>query len=303
MNNYEEVLFDGGTAPVKVLVSRAEETIWLSLNEISSLYERDKSSISRRINKILANEELTSNSVVSQNGSVVAKNDSVCDENSRFAKKIEVTAADGKVYKTIHYAFDIVVLIGHKIGSSITTLFQNWCLDVLNKNTETSNGDIVIYNNNGLNLSVNVDPKEETVWLNENQIALLFDTTRQNVNLHINNITKENELNYNSVSKESLHTARDGKQYSVTYYNLDMILAVGYRIKSDRAIVFRRWVSDKLKQYLFKGYVIDEQRVKVATCDESCREELMMRIQQIETPEIIFSIIDLAIHKENEFIS
>lgn len=118
---------------------------------------------------------------------------------------------------------------------------------------------MIIYNNGSITLNVSVSPKEETVWLSQNQISLLFETTISNVSMHIKNILDEGELDPSSVIKVFLHTAPDGKQYSVSFYNLDMILAIGYRIKGKRAVEFRKWATKILKDYLINGAAISNK--------------------------------------------
>ena len=100
---------------------------------------------------------------------------------------------------------------------------------------------------------------EETVWLSQAQMAELFSTTRNNITLHISNIFKEGELEYDSVCKDSLLTASDGKKYKTKLYNLDVIISVGYRVKSLRGTQFRQWALKVLKDYLLKGYSINQR--------------------------------------------
>ncbi|RLA00930.1 MAG: hydroxyacid dehydrogenase, partial [Gammaproteobacteria bacterium] len=100
----------------------------------------------------------------------------------------------------------------------------------------------------------------DTVWLTQLEIADLFQTTKQNVSLHSKNIFKDQELDENSVVKDSLTTAADGKRYKTRFYNLDLILAIGYRVRSPRGAQFRQWASTHLKEYLIKGFVMDDER-------------------------------------------
>lgn len=118
-------------------------------------------------------------------------------------------------------------------------------------------GEIILYQpDNEVKLEVRLE--EETVWLTQAQMAELFQTSKQNVSLHTNNIFKEKELNPDTVVKESLTTAADGKNYRVKYYNLDVIISVGYRVKSIRGTQFRQWANKVLKEYLLKGYSINQ---------------------------------------------
>ena len=113
---------------------------------------------------------------------------------------------------------------------------------------------------NQVELQVNLD--KDTVWLTQAQMAELFTQTKQNISLHINNCFKEGELVKNSVVKESLTTAADGKKYRTKFYNLDVIISVGYRVKSQRGTQFRQWATRRLKDYLVQGYAINEKRLE-----------------------------------------
>ena len=114
------------------------------------------------------------------------------------------------------------------------------------KDIESTKGEIVMYQpDETIRLEVRVE--NETVWLTQQQMAELFLSTKQNVSLHINNIFREDELEENSVVKESLTTARDGKKYKMKFYNLDVIISVGYRVKSKRGTKFRQWANRVLK--------------------------------------------------------
>ena len=119
-------------------------------------------------------------------------------------------------------------------------------------------GEIVLYQPND-NIRLEVRLQDETVWLTQQQMAELFNTTRNNITLHIGNIFKEGELEANSVRKESLLTASDGKKYRTKYYNLDVIISVGYRVKSPVGTRFRQWANGVLKDYLLRGYAVHQQ--------------------------------------------
>ena len=126
-------------------------------------------------------------------------------------------------------------------------------------NITTTKYEIIKFEDGDFSLDVNVSPNEETVWLTQAQIAELYDVDRSRVTRHINNILQEGELPF-SVCAENAHTASDGKIYNVKFYNLDMVLAVGYRVNSYRGMLFRRWANTILKQYLLNGQVINETR-------------------------------------------
>jgi len=120
---------------------------------------------------------------------------------------------------------------------------------------------IIIYNTDDGNASVALITKDGTVWMNQKQLAELFATSVPNINMHIANILKEGELEPNSVIKNYLTTANDGKKYNVTFYSLNMILAIGFRVRSKRGTQFRIWANSILKDYLVKGYTINEKRL------------------------------------------
>jgi len=125
-----------------------------------------------------------------------------------------------------------------------------------------SKGEVIIYKSPEGDTELYVKLEEETVWLSQAQLVKLFKTSKQNISLHINNIFKEAELDTNSVVKEYLTTASDGKKYRTNHYNLDVIISVGYRVKSKRGTQFRIWANKVLKDYLVKGYALNEKRLK-----------------------------------------
>ena len=130
----------------------------------------------------------------------------------------------------------------------------------MNDNKIEKSYELIKFEDGDFSLDVNVSPSEDTVWLTQAQIAELYERARNTITEHINNIINENELELIAVSRKIRHTASDGKTYDVVFYNLDMILSVGYRVKSKRGNMFRRWANSILKQYLLKGYVINEPR-------------------------------------------
>jgi len=128
------------------------------------------------------------------------------------------------------------------------------------KTQEIQKGEIVIYKSkDGPQLEVRME--EDTVWLTQKQISLLFDTQRPAITKHLNNIFKSGELNKNSVSSILEHTAADGKTYKTQFYNLDAIISVGYRVNSKRATQFRIWATRTLKEHLVSGYTFNEKRL------------------------------------------
>lgn len=142
-------------------------------------------------------------------------------------------------------------------------------------------GEIILYQPDS-EVKLEVRLEEETVWLTQAQMAELFQTTRNNVTLHIRNIFKEGELVENSVCKESLRTAADGKKYRTNFYNLDVIISVGYRVKSVRGTQFRQWANKVLKEYLLKGYSVNQRLSNLEHRVESKFIEHEKRLDRID---------------------
>lgn len=145
--------------------------------------------------------------------------------------------------------------------------------------------NIIIYNTQDGETSVSLLAKDGMVWMSQMQIAELFATTKQNISLHIQNILEEKELEQNSVVKEYLTTANDGKNYSVAHYSLEMILAIGFRVRSKRGTQFRQWANKNLKEYMIKGFVIDDERLKNPDGKPDYFDELLERIRDIRASE------------------
>ena len=120
--------------------------------------------------------------------------------------------------------------------------------------------EIILFENQNVKLEVNI--KDETVWLTQKQMAELFGKDRKTITSHIKNIYRDNELNKNEVCSFFEHTASDGKKYKTQYYNLDMIISVGYRVNSKQGIIFRKWATSVLKEYLINGYAVNKKRLE-----------------------------------------
>ncbi len=144
---------------------------------------------------------------------------------------------------------------------------------------------IVLYTTEDGRSQIKLRAQEQTVWLTQLEMAELFDATKQNISLHLKNVFEDGELDEDSVVKESLTTAADGKAYSTKLYNLDAILAVGYRVRSPRGVQFRRWASTILKEYLLKGFVMDDERLKNPDGRPDYFDEMLERIRDIRASE------------------
>ena len=168
------------------------------------------------------------------------------------------------------------------------------------KRTKETDQDIIIYKTNDNKVKIALYAKDGSIWLNQNQLADLFDTSKQSISYHIINILEDQELDEKAVVKNYLTTASDGKDYEVTFYSLEMILAIGFRVRSKRGVQFRQWANQHLKEFMVKGFVMDDERLKNPDGRPDYFDELLARIrdirasekrfyQQIETTFIIYS--------------
>jgi hypothetical protein len=155
-----------------------------------------------------------------------------------------------------------------------------------------SKGEIVIYKSPGGETELNVKLKEDTVWLTQSQISKLFNSERSVITKHIRNIFNSGELVKKSVCAKFAHTAPDGKTYRTNFYNLDMIISVGYRVNSKRSTHFRIWANRILKAYLVQGYALNEKRLK----------EQIKKVKELENSIRVFKrLADARQLKQDEF--
>lgn len=264
MSEFKTIKYKDNELELDLIVSPDNSSLLFSKDDLSKLFKRDRSGISKYLKKIFTTNEL--------------------DEKSNV-QKLHITNSAKPV---TYYKLEVVQTLSRHLKSNLGVTLNKFWLD--NSNGRLKNVEIIIYNNGNVNLAVNVSPQEDTVWLNVSQIASLFDSTVQNIYMHIGKIVEEGELEVNSVCKDFLQTpfflkqiptvGPDGKTYILDYYNLDMILSVGYRVKSKNAILFRRWANSVLKQYLLKGYVVDDNRVTVSKENFIELEHDVQRIKQ-----------------------
>lgn len=146
--------------------------------------------------------------------------------------------------------------------------------------------EIILYQTGELPEHIEVRLEDETVWLTQAQMATLFGQTKQNISLHINNCFKEGELIADSVVKDSLTTAKDGKKYSTKYFNLDVIISVGYRVKSKQGTQFRIWATHVLRDYLLKGYALNQRMNRIENNFDHLSKEVNKISLQLKTQEL-----------------
>ena len=280
-NNYELKKFEDGELNLDVKVSKGDKTVWLTLEEIGLLFERDKSVIGKHARNIISSMELDENSV-----------------KANFAR----TASDGKKYYVDHYNLDMILAIGYRINSKRGILFKKWADEILDeleiKNALTE--PIIKFEYDDICIDVTVSPDENTVWLTQAQMCQLFDSSKANISEHIDHILEENELDYNSVVRNFRTSGIDGKTYNILHYNLDMIISIGYRVNTKRGTQFRQWANKILKEYLLKGYSVNDKRCvecqeniislnnKVNSLIENATN-LNSRLQSLESTETILS--------------
>lgn len=147
------------------------------------------------------------------------------------------------------------------------------------------NNNIILYTTNDGKARVELYEFGENLYLAQSAIAELFATSRENITMHISNILKDGELRENLVCKEYLHTAKDGKSYNTKFYSLEMILAIGFRVRSKRGVQFRIWANEHLRKYLQKGFLIDNERLKNPNGRTDYFDELLEQIRDIRASE------------------
>ena len=242
MNELKTLTFKDGDISLDVIIK--DNTGWLSTKQIATLFEVSRSTITRHISATYINN--------------VVNRESTCAMlciSGQFA--VQQTTKERSIP---FYNLDIIEKIGRRLGSEKGDTLKRFVEINLNASIKNLDNEIVIFNNGKLDINVKVSKDQETVWLSQAEIALLFDTTQPNVSMHISNILDDSELD-DTIYKDFLYVLPDGRQYQIRNYNLDMILAIGYRVKSKRAIQFRKWASSVLKQYIIKGYALNDERL------------------------------------------
>jgi len=144
---------------------------------------------------------------------------------------------------------------------------------------------VILYQSEDGRTKLDVRLENQSVWLNQKQLTELFGKAKGTISEHIKHIFEDGELAEDSVVRLFRTTAADGKQYEVAHYNLDLVLALGFRVRSPMAVRFRQWAADKLKEYIVKGFVLDDERLKNPQVGNDYFEELTRRIQDIRTSE------------------
>ena len=242
MKDLEIIKFKNNETEIDVYISKTINEAYLSQKEMASLFNVSIDSISFYLKKF---SEEYRDWATSEEFSIVRV------EGSRKVNR-----------KIKFYRLEIVSEIGRRLKSNIVKELKDFINNYLKETSVKleENSEIIIYDNGEVHIPLNVSLDEQTIWSSESQMADIFETTRQNINYHINNVLSDEELDRNSVRKEYLHTGPDGKKYLVFLYNLDMLLAVGFRIKTSKAISFRRWSYEVLTKTIKQGFYFNYPR-------------------------------------------
>lgn len=246
-NKYEIVKFKLNELEIDIFVSIEDETVWLTQDQISLLFKKSQSAISRHIRNIFLINE--------------------CERDTSMQFLHKSSDIDNANHRNpTYYNLDVILAIGYRIKSQNSLLLKDFLKTYIKEYYSKVDNPIIIYDNGNISLPVNISPKENTVWLSKDQLEILFNSTRQNIEYHIENIYSQEELEESSTCKDFLQVQLEGDR-KVTriskMYNLDMIISLGYRINTKNGITFRRWATKVLREYLLKGYAIDEKRTLV----------------------------------------
>ena len=247
---YKLIKYEFNNQLIDVYFDVLNNTIWMSQDNIAKLFFKSKSTINEQINRL-------------KNSDYHFENFDIKFGKTEFSRSKN------------HYSLDVITSLCKNNISKDFALFKKWVNDNLKQLTDNqivneNKYNIVVFNDENLSLEVNVDYFNETVWLTQEQIALLFQTERSVIVKHIKNIYLERELDLLSTCAKNAQVQLEGNRYVtriIKRYNLDMIISIGYRVNSKRGILFRRWANKILKEYLLKGYSINDKRC--LSCQES----------------------------------
>ena len=268
MKNFKTIIFRLEDRELELNICEEDQTVWMTQKEISSLYDISNSYVS----KLIKIEQQNLSKKGGGNFPICQKRSLENDEN--YHRPVT------------YYGLEMISQLGLRLRSEKGELLKAFIDNYFGQN-HFEHLKIIIYNNGKVSLDVRVSPEEQTIWLNQGQIALLFESSQPNISYHINNILKEQELD-NSVHKDFLYTAPDGKEYLVDFYNLKMILAIGFRLNSPVATRFRNWASNILDRYLVYGEVRDEERCQICETRLLKVENELFKIKERQNAEITY---------------
>lgn len=260
--SYQKLIFPIDDVQIGIKINEEEMTVWLSKEDLATLFHRNRSVISKHIKNIYEEGHLQPESTCAKNAQVQLEGD------REVTRLIEI------------FNIDIAIEIGHRVNSQNGLLLKQFVEEYFQEKTRNIQPNIIVYNNGDVKLDVTVSPEEETVWLTQEQIAVLYNRDQSVISRHIRNIYQEGELDEQSTYAKNAYMPLKGNRfYYCDKYNLDVIISVGYRVKSKNAVVFRRWATSVLKEYLLKGYVIDQERTLVS---KENFDQLTKRVEVLE---------------------
>ena len=235
----KKIIYKIDEKEIELKLDTERNKIWATQAEIAKLFNVGRSWITRQIK----------------------------EENASTCSYYEQVAPNGKAYKMKHYSLEVILEIGYKIDVNKTLEFKEWVNNLIKEYEKIENVKspmtVEIFENGNVKLEVYINPYENTIWLSQEQVAKLYLTTKQLISFHVNNILNDAELERATVKKNLTVQIENNREVrrEILYYNLDMIISIGYRINSKIGISFRRWSNKILKQYLTKGFAVDETRV------------------------------------------
>ena len=262
--------FIDGDFSMEVGVSEEERTIYMSQKEMVKIFEISQGTISKFIKEIHQ----------SQMGQYSSDMQIV---NMIFQNR------------TSFYSLETIKEIGQKYNPDRLEKLENWLYDLFPENDiDIIDGDyeIVRYNQDNLNIPVRIDKTTNSLWMTQNEIADLFETTRQDISHHIQNLFEDKEIETEGMRKYYLHMLSNGRRYETTIYSIDVILIIGYRVRTRNAINFRRWANEALKNYLSLNYYaatgknvnhLEEANIRLANRIESHEERIDKIEQEIDS--------------------
>ena len=246
MKNFRTINYEVNNQIVTVYIDDSNNT-YLTQKDIANLFNKNQSAISKQIEKL---------SIKSDYGLIPKRNIQTF--------KTQITSSNGRRVTINLYPLELVIQIGYRFCSSEALRLKEY-LDNLNDDNEQNMDKVIIYNNNDISINVKVSPKEDTVWVDLNSIAKIMNRDKSVISKHIKDIFLEGELEESStVAKNATMVPKLGRAYITNLYNLDVVISVGFRVKSPQAITFRKWAISTLKQFLLKGYVLNPNRITLS---------------------------------------
>ena len=215
MENYKTKTLKVNSQPFDVVVSEETGKIWLTIDQIANLVGRSRSTVLRHIQSTYIEIQKSKDQIMSLS----------------VTNCVKMTSVNGKIYKNPLniYSIELVKELSKKINPELSVSLN--IAELSDNSAMNSDNNIIIYDNGNIHLNIKFSPEEDTVWLTQAQIAELFETSRSNVSKHIKNIVDEGELNIDSICEYFSHMVPCNREYQSLFYNLDLVLAVGYRVK------------------------------------------------------------------------